>query len=148
MKKIGKILYPLLYIVLSMFFYVITVIFSNSGESDLELMPLYIAVLAFWSIIVGGCFSYCYAKVYLRDEDNTPFLIYSVIIFSLFPIGWFLILISPILYALLLLWCGYLSYRGMKSAEKDSSEKSKKLWNKKYVKKETETPKDENTPQE
>ena len=155
MKKLGKILYPIAFLVLSFVFSEGLIFCINQTDLDWGWGPIIAFVLVLLTAVIGGWCSYRYAKVYLREgKYRYLFSIYSAFLFYFYPAGMWLLRVNynyiPISFLLSLpfWWCLYLSYRGMKSAEKDSSEKSKKLWDKKYDKKETETPKDENTPQE
>ena len=164
MKKYGKVLFPLLYsITYPIVFIVINCVLEPVSEFIVKNLPqfqleeegvgivIFIGTLILWPAVIGGWCSYRYARAYLREGKYQKwFLIYGALFFSLFPAGWVLIFINPFLYIIPFLWCWCFELHGMESPQKDTSSENEKksVWNKKYVKKEPENPKDENISQE
>ena len=116
-------------------------------------LPILVVILLSWFLILIPRISFFYGNRVIKNSNHK--LIFSLINSFFIALSYAVPLLNEsetyIFALVILIWSEIWCVRGIYLPEKknkNDAEKPKSMWDKKYVKKETEPSKDENTPQE
>ena len=131
----------------------LTAVLALIDWGDWGALVIGITILFSWFLILIPRISFFYGNRVIKNSNHK--LIFSLINSFFIALSYAVPLLNEsetyIFALVILIWAEIWCVRGIYLPEKknkNDDEKLKKLWDKKYVKKETELPKDENTSQE